>query len=151
MRFRPLAVLLLPAALAIPFTSLAAPVNPHGSDDGCLSCHIGVPTPEEAAVEIFHLVRESVDETCRTCHAEHACALGVNQTTHPSNLEIRDFRTGSGPHPTTLPLRDGKIVCTTCHQPMVQAENGYKRVRKAHWVDGQPDLAAFCADCHTEG
>lgn len=151
MRFRSLAVpFLLPSLLAFSRPAIALTIDPHDSPDGCLVCHIAVPGPEDAAEKRYHLVANSIDETCNRCHAESACALGVNRTAHPSSLLMWDSRIHTGPHPRTLPLHEGRIVCTTCHYRTRQADEGYRMVRKAAWYDGQPDLTAFCADCHGE-
>ncbi|HEY5997393.1 MAG TPA: hypothetical protein VIU29_10250 [Candidatus Deferrimicrobiaceae bacterium] len=137
-------------SLVLPGVGRTQRENPHRGPDGCHYCHIAIPAPEDAAEERYFLVRDTIDETCKTCHAESGCALGVNKTAHPSNLALWDVRTGTGPHPQNLPLHDGKIVCTTCHHRTVQEDDSYRRVRLAEWRNGEPDLTGFCADCHND-
>jgi hypothetical protein len=148
-RIRPLALLLIPFLFA-PSAFAAEPANPHISPDGCVECHIAVPTPENAAMGDYFLIRTTIDETCKSCHAKDGCAIGVNQAAHPSGIEILGAD-GSGPHPHSLPLYGGKIACTTCHFNLMQPSDSYRRVRLSEWRNGEPDLSRLCADCHGEG
>jgi hypothetical protein len=131
---------------SVPF-ALAAD-NPHVSMDACPACHVDIPTPEDAFAQEFRLARGSVDDTCRTCHADTACALGLGRVVHPSGIDEWDRRICDGPK--TLPLFEGRISCTTCHYYLKPVGNDFRMVRNVKFYDGQPELSGLCADCHED-
>jgi hypothetical protein len=149
MRVRPIVLSFL-LLVAVPAAVSLAFANPHRSPEGCRSCHIAVPTPDEAAAEWNHLVSSTIEGTCRRCHANTACLLGVNQVPHASGISVLGSGYGSLPVPRTLPVHDGKIACTTCHNMQKSDDDSYRMLRKVAWRDGSPDFTAFCADCHGE-
>jgi hypothetical protein len=131
-----------------PATAPAAADNPHVSMDACPACHVVVPTPEEALAGDYGLTRPSIDETCRSCHAATACALGLGLVVHPSGIDTWDRRVCDGPK--TLPLFNGTIACATCHYHLKPVGADFRMVRKAQFFGREVDLSAFCADCHEE-
>jgi DmsE family decaheme c-type cytochrome len=83
----------------------------------CTSCHSNhKPKSEEG-----RLVRATVVETCATCHAEKAAKL--QRTAH-------------------MPLREGKMDCTSCHN-----QHGSSNVRMLRVGSTVNDA---CTSCHAE-
>lgn len=141
-----LVVLFACLSLAKPVDS--APVNPHISMDLCPYCHVAIPSHDDIALGEFRLLRDSIDTTCKTCHADTACALGIGQVVHPSGIGNWNQRVCDGPK--TLPLYAGKITCATCHYHLKPVGADFKMVRKANFFGNDVDLSAFCADCHED-
>ncbi len=141
-------------ALAIFFISLAtatvviAADNPHTSMDACPVCHVAIPSPDDARVDEFRLTRNSIDDTCKGCHADKSCALGLGRVAHPSGIDTWDRHICDGPK--TLPLFKGKITCATCHFHLKPVGPDFKMVRNARFFDGQVEMSALCADCHED-
>jgi hypothetical protein len=83
---------------------------PHWDEQACSTCHgEGTPTSIENYED---------DAMCGRCHEKP----GTQSCRHPSNLVLGN----SGP--VTLPdgysssTQGGKLVCTTCHDPLVQCQ-----------------------------
>lgn len=90
---------------------MAAPGDfPHWDEQACSTCHgEGIP----AAIE-------NVDDEvmCTKCH-------GASDTTscrHPSNVAIGSSGSVSIPEAYKSSIRAGRLVCTTCHDPLVQCQ-----------------------------
>lgn len=88
-------------------------------------------TSEESTSPAAHRVTEPSTTSCTTCH--------VLDTTlsHPTNIAPR------GLTPASLPLENGKIACTTCHDPALHRQTpGTASLRSGL------SPAALCASCH---
>ena len=83
----------------------------------CVQCH-SVHTPKS---ERSHLTRASVTETCAQCHRDKAAKL---------------LRTGH------MPVREGKLECTTCHN-----QHGSPNVRMLRVGNS---VTEFCWSCHAD-
>lgn len=143
------ALFVLAACLAAASTVPQAVENPHVSMDACLACHVSVPSLEDAQALEYRLRNGTIDETCRGCHANITCALGLGKVVHPSGIDEWDPRICDGPR--TLPLHEGgKITCSTCHYRLRPVGEDYKMVRRAAFHDGHVELVAFCMDCHED-
>jgi DmsE family decaheme c-type cytochrome len=83
----------------------------------CISCH-SVHTPKS---EQAHLRAASIAETCSQCHRDKQAKL--QRSAH-------------------MPVREGKMECTTCHNP-----HGSANVRL---LRAGNSVTEFCASCHAE-
>ncbi len=135
--------------------------NPHVMLDGdaivqakCDFCHAG-PLPRQAKVRTGQtaLVREEV-AFCRGCHTTHM------EYFNPGHVGARltpEMRRRLAEKPAALgPLRDGRIICTTCHNPHQQgvfgrtselAVNALKPVGPDKVVSGI-NANVLCVSCH---
>lgn len=124
-------------------------INPHLPPDSCDSCHVRLPTKEEAAAGNYRLLKESIDGTCRICHPPMCCEVGSLHTfNHPSDFDKWDrtrFR-----RPKTLPLHNGKITCATCHFHLKKDGPTYRMVRIVQRDRGGIQWIYLCRDCHTD-
>jgi DmsE family decaheme c-type cytochrome len=83
----------------------------------CTTCHsVHHPKSEEA-----QLKTASVIETCETCHKTEA---------------MKTKRSGH------MPVREGKMTCTTCHNP--HGSTNVRMLRVGGWI------TETCVSCHTE-
>ena len=123
-------------------------VNPHLVPEPCMVCHTKVPTSEEARAGKYFHIKETIDATCKTCHA--CCNTGVLhlEMLHPSDVDTWDRTVFTAPQ--TLPLHNGKITCNTCHfhsMPEDELTIFLLRKVKADDVIGM-DWSDLCHDCH---
>ena len=92
--------------------SLAAPGDfPHWDDgQSCATCH-GEGTPTRL---------ENYDDAlmCGKCHEES----GTLSCRHPSNIAVGNAAAASVADVYRDSIRAGKLVCTTCHDPLVQCQ-----------------------------
>ncbi len=88
----------------------------------CAVCHTGHAFSGKTAA-----LKKPVQELCIECHADRAAP--------------NDHKTGVTPavSVTSLPLLDGKVVCTTCHDPH---RGIYRKMLRAP----QKDLCLYCHD-----
>lgn len=91
--------------------SLAAPGDfPHWDGQSCAVCHgEGTPTPIE-----------NYDDAvmCGKCHDEP----GTLSCRHPSDVAVGNAASASVGDVYRDSIRAGKLVCTTCHDPLVQCQ-----------------------------
>lgn len=122
-------------------------INPHLKPEPCDSCHTQVPTKEEGAAGDYHLLKETIDDTCHVCHETTCCKPGsLHGINHPSNVNKWDFKLFR--RPKTLPLFEGYITCSTCHLHSIPDGPSYKMVRIVK-IDGKKiDWTELCTDCH---
>ena len=83
----------------------------------CVTCH-SVHDPKSARAQ---LKTTSVTATCQTCHKQQAMKL--QRIAH-------------------MPVREGKMECSTCHNP--HGSTNVKQLRVGQWVNES------CVSCHTE-
>jgi hypothetical protein len=112
--------------------------NPHSSMKDrklCKFCHDTMtdPTNEEAGRVSFISNTRLI---CLRCHPQEAHPMGVNHMVVPKRELPELFR----------PDSNGKIVCTTCHNPHIdtRAEGGERSHRFV--VDGE--IPSLCSHCH---
>jgi DmsE family decaheme c-type cytochrome len=83
----------------------------------CVTCH-SVHAPKSARAQ---LKTASVTATCQSCHKQQAMKLQRN---------------------AHMPVREGKMECSTCHNP--HGSTNVKQLRVGNWVNES------CVSCHTE-
>jgi predicted CXXCH cytochrome family protein len=108
-------------------------VNPHRSDvagmsaaAACGFCHVSTPRSMESGWVFDGALRDSPSQLCQSCHTMHADPapqghLGavVSQPMLQTMIEgerdrgIRDV----SDRPQLLPLDNGRVACSTCHNP----------------------------------
>lgn len=106
---RYLVIVVMSAICALP--AFAAPGDfPHWDEQACSTCH-GEGTP--TAIENY-------DDAamCGECHDKS----GTVSCRHPSNLAVGDAPSVSLPDDYRGAIRGGQLVCTTCHDPLVQCQ-----------------------------
>lgn len=87
---------------------------------------------EEVPSSLSRRASEPASAACAACHTFDP------SLSHPTNISPR------GDTPAFLPLENGKIACTTCHDPALHRQSS-----------GSPSLrnalapAALCATCHS--
>ncbi len=96
---------------AVCATALAAPGDvPHWDGQSCATCHgEGTPTPIE---------NYDGEVMCARCHDES----GTLSCRHPSNIAVGNTASAPVGNVHRDSIRDGKLVCTTCHDPLVQCQ-----------------------------
>jgi predicted CXXCH cytochrome family protein len=99
----------------------AKKINPHQEQNHCFECH----TKEEYAE-----LKGSIIETCARCHEEI-----ISGVLHP----LEGMHNLTTTTVESLPLKEGKIVCITCHEPHGKTEH-YRLLRK--------DPNDLCTSCH---
>ncbi len=126
---RLLIVLIIGCAVYLVATTERSSV--HRFEGKCDDCHLGLADP---GILVRH-----VDTLCMRCHRDRTVR------SHPSNfLPGRQL-------PEHFPLRDGRMVCTTCHRP-----HRLMRIQDASLVDADnpyllrfPETGRkFCIQCH---
>jgi hypothetical protein len=119
-------------------------VNPHWSKSACQTCHV------EAAPTAGNLQfqQSDVETICESCHSSRG---GANACRHNSGLPVGDIALSEG---HTSSLKDGNIVCTTCHDLTLQCLNpsrSYSYVNPTFLRDKKSrNSADYCYQCHEE-
>lgn len=111
--------------------------NPHGRNDyaSCLGCHNGMATKDELMRKNLRYAGEDL-QICLSCH-------GGMDACHPILVPLL---AGMTPGKELGLSEDGKIKCTTCHDPTPKGGSGVAiRGREA----GQPGNA-LCFRCHNK-
>ena len=111
--------------------------NPHatmGDRETCRFCHDTMtdPTNEEAGRVSFISNTRLI---CLRCHAQDRHPMGVNHMVVPRHEIPEPFR----------PDSRGRITCTTCHNPHIQAK-GEEGQKRRFVVEG--DAGTICSRCH---
>jgi len=136
-------------------------LNPHQQldesgkirEETCLFCHASRPdskltTPEQVTFLIANPV-----SYCVGCHPgfEHRHPSGGEHLVAPSPKILRSLSTSVARIGVALPLFDGKIVCTTCHNPHergvienLAAAEGAQHEHKLRLMPGRNQ----CTGCH---
>lgn len=108
----------------------AKKINPHREQKYCLECHI-----KRGYAEL----KKSSFELCAGCHKDIITA-GL----HPlEGLHNRSTSTVTG-----LPLREGKIVCITCHEPCTRTVQGEPDGKTEHYGLLRKEASDLCLTCH---
>ncbi len=129
----------------------ARPTNPHAAI-ACLFCHLESPGEDQPADTMrFRTLdedgasRAEVERSCRVCHPGDA-------SDHPRVLGRADPLPGMGK--AGLPVPNGRVLCTTCHD-MHDQNAGPADVRRAYQAFAARDPASFvhgnragCRACH---
>lgn len=128
-------------ALALP-VALPAAESPHWTANGCRSCHMEA-APTDGLV---NLKESDAEALCDSCHGDRGDALRCR---HSSNLpgDAMDI-----PQSLSSSLKDGQVVCSTCHDITYQCERpklhysfqnpGFLRDRKS------VKAGDYCTKCH---
>lgn len=137
--------------LAFLFSAGAVPVaaqdltSPHWSKSACQSCHV------DPAPAVGNLVFQGGDAEalCESCHGNRGEALPCRH------------RSGMTPTAVTIPenysdsLKNGAVVCTTCHDLAIQCLNPHPGYRGANYgfVRGRESRirSDACFLCHEKG
>ena len=86
--------------------------NPHWNKTTCQTCHM-----ESAPVDgIVNLNETDAEALCEGCHGDRGGALPCR---HASGLPVGDLAVGENLRDS---LKDGKVVCSTCHDIVYQCE-----------------------------
>ncbi len=114
--------------------------NPHFSMSdrtSCRFCHDTMtdPTNEEAARVSFISNTRLI---CLRCHPQEAHPMGVDHMVKPKT----DI-----PEPFRLDLK-GKITCTTCHNPHIEARKPGEPGGRSHRFVVDVDTSSLCGMCH---
>lgn len=116
----------------------------------CFECH------DKDDTKIGPIKYESELKLCTACHAPNVYVVYKHGEVRAELDLIRLHPYGSKPtpetYPTKLPLNeDGRITCTTCHNPHGQ-DPKMKLLRIYHPENGTPaDVLPLCYDCHKDG
>lgn len=126
-------------------------INPHVEPANCESCHVKIPSQEEAERGDYFLLKETIDSTCHICHEYTCCKVGSlheKERNHPSNIDRWDRNKVA--EPKTLPLFDGYITCSTCHYHRKPEGGDYKMIRilKKNVLGDLRNWEGLCVDCH---
>jgi len=107
--------------------------NPHEFSEGeCLRCHVD-PDNEPGRLT------EPVTRLCKYCHKRVIMKISHPVDIFPGGITI----------PPDLPLRDGKIVCSTCHN--IHIDRTVLFGAKTYFLRRPAsDVKSFCLSCHEE-
>jgi hypothetical protein len=118
--------------------------DPHWNGNGCVACHIEA-APTKGAVNLRAVDAEAL---CETCHSSRGNALPCR---HSSGIPAGGLAIAESLQSS---LKDGIVVCTTCHDIVHQCERpkqyyslqnrGFLRDRTSHVA------ADYCYKCHEE-
>lgn len=116
--------------------------SPHWSEDTCQSCHVDA-APVAGSIS---LTAGSAEELCETCHGDRGDARPCR---HAANIPAGDLGV---PEIFRASLKDGQVVCSTCHDIVYQCEHarphfsfqnrGFLRDRTSR------DVGDYCFKCH---
>lgn len=138
--------LLLPALAA---SAADSRVNAHKEPASCPSCHAKIPTADDARVGDYFFTKDTLDDTCHTCHEYGCCKPGsLHGGNHPSNINNWDWKKFR--RPQTLPLFNGYITCGTCHTHRDAQGSLYKLVRIVEIEGTSYTWTKLCKDCHAD-
>jgi len=138
-----LAIAVQIAAVLLLSEGASADGDPHWNKGTCQVCHETV-TP---AVNNLGLTAESTEQLCDTCHGSRGDARPCR---HTSGILVDEQNVGEGHRAY---LREGQLVCTTCHDVAYQCAHpvksysfmnpGFLRDRKS------PQTSEYCYQCHS--
>jgi predicted CXXCH cytochrome family protein len=107
--------------------------NPHEfTEKECLKCHTD---PDNAP----KMLTAPVSKLCKHCHKKVTMASSHPVDVYPRGMSI----------PGDLPLRDGKVTCSTCHN--IHLEDMVILGSKTYFLRRPTsDIKFFCISCHEE-
>jgi hypothetical protein len=111
--------------------------NPHATmsnRETCRFCHDTMTDPTNEEVGRISFI-SNTRLICLRCHAQENHPMGVNHMVSPK---------GEVPEPFMLDGR-GRLTCTTCHNPHIDAKAGGGRKRR-FVIEGEG--SALCSRCH---
>jgi len=114
--------------------------NPHGSPDGCRSCH----EAKDGAVQPID--PKKIDRLCLGCHD----GAGAGAEAHPIG---RSFDSPQIRRPAEWPALDGLLSCLTCHDVVRHCRaDARPPVAGANFLRGtiRGGDPSYCAQCHVE-
>jgi hypothetical protein len=121
-----------------------ANASPHWTASGCEACHVGA----APAKGVVNLKAADAEALCESCHGSRGDALSCRHSSGISagSLTIAESLQSS--------LKDGEVVCSTCHDIVHQCERpkphfrlqnrGFLRDRTSHYTED------YCFKCHEE-
>ncbi len=124
-------LLLLIASILIVYAVLN---NPHEfSSEECLLCHVNY---EQDPKDLIM----PVTDICKRCHDR------INaKSSHPVNV----YPSPAITVPTDLPLRNGVVTCSTCHNIHKESVNIFGE--RTYFLRRPYTGRSFCISCHTQG
>jgi len=118
-----------------------ARMAPRAANEACLSCHT---SSTHALWE--GSVHDARNLSCGTCHSVHAPKATRAQLKTATEAElcgschrVQAMRVKRVSH---MPLGEGKMTCTSCHNP--HGSTNVKQLRVGNWINES------CVSCHTE-
>jgi hypothetical protein len=119
-------------------------VDPHWNKTTCQSCHIEA----DPTAGNLQFQQSDVETICESCHSSRGGAISCR---HNSDIPVGDIAALEG---HTSFLKDGNIVCTTCHDLTLQCLNpsrSYSYVNPTLLRDKKSRNGAdYCYQCHEE-
>ncbi|RJQ50266.1 MAG: hypothetical protein C4526_12270 [Nitrospiraceae bacterium] len=123
-------LLLIIATIIIVYATID---NPHDfSMEECMLCHVNYEQDPKMLVS-------PVSDICKRCHEQINAATSHPVDIYPSNAVV----------PPDLPLRTGKIACSTCHDIHKESSNIFGE--KTYFLRRPYTGRNFCISCHTQG
>ena len=135
------------SAILLSFSASAqedAKASPHWTTSGCVACHVES-APAKGSV---NLKAADAEALCETCHGSRGNAIPCR---HSSGIPADSLAIAES---LQASLKDGKVVCTTCHDIVHQCERpkphfslqnpGFLRDRTSHYSED------YCFKCHEE-
>jgi nitrate/TMAO reductase-like tetraheme cytochrome c subunit len=128
-------------SILLPTVCVAAD-NPHWNKEGCTACHTEA-VPVDGAISLNSPDAEAL---CETCHGDRGDALPCR---HASGLDVGNVAIAESLRGS---LKDGQVVCSTCHDLVFQCERP-----KAHFSLQNPGFlrdrtsrmtSDYCLKCH---
>lgn len=126
----------------ITLCSKSRAINPHWNDYQCLSCHQRQPTKGDVSL----LEEGDINAMCNRCHESEYATSDI----HPVGISPSD----QVRIPDFMPLENGRITCTTCHDSKQQAgcvkKEMIDEVNVLFLRGKQKSRNSFCFLCHYE-
>lgn len=122
-------LLALPLVLALCLSGIGDSPTPHDFTGQCERCHLVAPQPGQKGIFV-----QDIDYLCKTCHQV------VQGNSHPSEV-VPSMQLPPG---FTVDWQ-GRITCTTCHNPHVRKNDDNRYMLKST-ARGR----AFCEECHKD-
>jgi len=129
---------------ALSASTASAQDGPHWNKNDCQACHEHHAPVEGSA----NLKAARAEELCDSCHGVSGTASSCR---HASDIAVGEQDVGES---FFTSLKDGKLVCTTCHDAVYQCDHpskqysfmnpGFLRDRTS------PATGNYCFECHEE-
>lgn len=135
-------MILLFAGVVLTPTPADASSNPHWRKDACRSCHASN-APVAGNIGLDAIDAETL---CEGCHGDGNAGAACS---HYSDLEAGVVRV---PDNLRAAMKNDKVVCTTCHDPVYQCEHPsapYSFMNPGFLRDrASPKTGEYCFACH---